>query len=79
MLALILQTLGHGRYGFFGMEGVVGLIVGIIVLIFICVVLFKLVPLIAGKLGADASTQQIIYWLCVLLVLVLFLHFFGLY
>lgn len=67
------------RYGFLGIEGFAGIIVGIIVLIFLCLILFKLTFLIAAKLGADATTQQIIYWFLVLLVFFLFLHLFGLY
>lgn len=68
-----------GRYGFLGLEGLTGIIIGVIVLIFLCLILFKLTMLVAAKLGADAATQQIIYWALVLLVFVLFLHFFGLY
>jgi hypothetical protein len=80
MFALMLQVLGtRTHFGFGGLEGVLGIIVGVIVMILICVVLFKLVPLIAAKCGADETTQQIIYWLLVLCVLLIFLHFFGLY
>jgi hypothetical protein len=82
MLALmtLFQRLGgSGHYGFFGIEGVAGIIVGVIVLIFLCLILFKLTFLVCAKLGADATTQQIVYWLLVLLVFVLFLHLFGLY
>ena len=68
-----------GRYGFLGLEGLTGIIIGVIILIFLCLILFKLVGLIATKLGADALTQQIIYWALVLLVFILFLHLFGLY
>jgi hypothetical protein len=68
-----------GRYGFLGLEGLTGIIIGVIILIFLCLILFKLVGLIATKLGADATTQQIIYWALVLLVFILFLHLFGLY
>jgi hypothetical protein len=73
-----LQLVGR-HYGFLGIEGFAGIIVGAIILIFLCLILFKLVALVAAKLGADAGWQQIIYWLLVLLVFVLFLHLFGLY
>ncbi len=76
---LALALFSIGRYGFFGLEGLTGIIVGVIVLIFLCLILFKLTFLVAAKLGADAQMQQIIYWLLVLLVFVLFLHLFGLY
>ncbi len=78
MLALAALQLSR-HYGFFGLEGLAGIIVGVIILIILCVILFKLTFLVAAKLGADATTQQIIYWLLVLLVFVLFLHWFGLY
>jgi hypothetical protein len=80
-LALALQRglEAGGRYGFLGIQGFAGIIVGVIILIFLCLILFKLTGLVAAKLGADAVTQQIIFWLLVLLVFVLFLHLFGLY
>ena len=78
MLALALIQLGH-RYGFFGIEGFAGIIVGVIILIILCAILFKIWGLLAPKLVPDAGWQQIIYWLLVLLVFVLFLHFFGLF
>jgi hypothetical protein len=68
-----------GRYGFLGLEGLTGIIIGVVILIFLCLILFKLTGLVAAKLGADAATQQIIYWVLVLLVFILFLHLFGLY
>ena len=74
-----LHPLTHGRYGFFGIEGFAGIIVGIIVLIILCVILFKIWGLIAQKLVPDVVWQQVIYWLLVLLIFVLFLHLFGLY
>lgn len=77
MWSLFLAPLG--RYGFFGIEGIAGIIVGVIILIFLCLILFKLTFLVSAKLGADATTQQIIYWLLVLLVFILFLHLFGLF
>jgi hypothetical protein len=67
------------RYGFFGIGGIAGVIIGVIILIILCVILFKIWGLLAPKLGLDASWQQIVYWLLVLLVFVLFLHLFGLY
>lgn len=68
-----------GRYGFFGIDGFAGVIIGVIILIVLCVILFKIWGLLAPKLGLDAGWQQIIYWLLVLLVVVSFLHLFGLY
>lgn len=67
------------RYGFLGIDGFAGIIVGVIILIFLCLILFKLTMLVTQKLGADAVTQQIVYWLVVLLIFCLFLHLFGLY
>jgi divalent metal cation (Fe/Co/Zn/Cd) transporter len=67
------------RYGFFGIEGLAGILVGVIILIFLCVILFKIVMLLCKKLQVDADWTQIIYWLLVLLVFLLFLHLFGLY
>lgn len=77
MLALALLQVG--RYGFFGIGGIAGVIIGVIILIILCAILFKIWGLIAPKLGLDAGWIQIIYWLLVLLVFVLFLHLFGLY
>jgi hypothetical protein len=75
-LALAMQL---ARYGFFGIQGFAGIIVGVIILIIFCAILFKIWSLLAPKLVPDAGWQQIIYWLLVLLVFVLFLHFFGLF
>jgi hypothetical protein len=72
-------ALAIGRYGFFGIEGVAGIIIGVIILIIFCAILFKIFALLAPKVGLDASWTQICYWLLVLLVFVLFLHLFGLY
>jgi phosphoglycerol transferase MdoB-like AlkP superfamily enzyme len=80
MLALATMLQWHAnRYGFLGMEGVFGIIVGIIILIIICVILFKIAGLLLPKLGLDAAWTQIVYWLLVLLVFLLFLHLLGLY
>jgi Mg2+/Co2+ transporter CorB len=67
------------HYGFFGIEGLAGVIIGLICLIIFCAILFKIWALLAPKLVSDASWHQIIYWLLVLLVFVLFLHLIGLY
>lgn len=72
-------ALAIGRYGFFGIDGLAGVIVGTIVLIILCAILFKIWGLLAPKLGLDATWIQIVYWLLVLLVFVLFLHLFGLF
>jgi hypothetical protein len=77
MLASLVAPLT--RYGFLGIDGFAGIIIGVIILIFLCLILFKLTFLVAAKLGADALTQQIIYWFLILLVFGLFLHLFGLY
>jgi hypothetical protein len=79
MISTWIQRLVAPHYGFFGIEGFAGIIVGIIVLIILCAILFKIFSLLAPKLGLDATWIQIIYWLLVLLVFVLFLHLFGLY
>jgi divalent metal cation (Fe/Co/Zn/Cd) transporter len=77
MIATLMQY--PHRYGFLGIEGFVGLIIGLI--IFICIVgaSYKLIVAVATKFQADANTIQIIYWAFVILVLLLFLHLFGLY
>jgi hypothetical protein len=77
MLSLLLAPLT--RYGFFGIEGLAGVIVGLIVLIIFCAILFKIWGLLAPKLVPDAAWQQIIYWLLVLLVFMWFLHLIGLF
>lgn len=82
MLAILmaLQPYVHQyHYGFLGIDGFVGIIIGVIILIAVVGVLWKLVSAVATKFGADGNTIQIIYWSFVLLVLLLFLHFFGLY
>ena len=78
MLAMFGEVLFR-HYGFFGIEGFAGVIIGVIILIILCAILFKIWSLLAPKLGLDAGWQQIIYWLLVLLVFVCFLHLFGLY
>jgi len=75
----LLSFAALGRYGFVGIDGIAGIIVGVIILIILCAILFKIWGLLAPKLGLDAGWIQIIYWLLVLLVFVLFLHLFGLY
>jgi len=78
MLTMI-ASLVAPHYGFLGIEGLAGVLVGVVILIFVALILFKLVGLVAAKLGADASTQQIIYWVLVLVMFILFLHLFGLF
>jgi hypothetical protein len=70
---------GIGRYGFFGIEGFFGLLVGLIVFIVLVSILFKIVGLLLPKLGVDPTWTQIIYWCMVAVVFLAFLHFFGLY
>lgn len=76
---MVSLALAIGRYGFVGIEGIAGVIVGVVILIILCAILFKIWRLLAPKLELDAGWTQIIYWLLVLLVFVLFLHLFGLY
>lgn len=79
MLKLLAMQLHPARYGFLGIEGIAGVILGIVILIIFCAILFKIWGLLAPKLGLDPGWIQICYWLLVLLVFVLFLHLFGLY
>lgn len=70
---------GFNRYGFAGIGGLFGLLVGVIVMVVIVAILFKIAKLLLPALGVVEPWVAIIYWLMVLVVFVGFLHFFGLY
>jgi hypothetical protein len=76
---LLAQLLQHTHYGFLGINGLVGLFIGLFILVVICVILFKIFRLLMTGLGVPSPWAEILYWLVVLLIFLVFLHFFGLY
>ena len=75
---LLLAQLTH-HYGFLGINGLVGLFLGLFILVVICVILFKIFKLLMVALGVPGPWDQILYWIAVLIIFLIFLHFFGLY
>jgi hypothetical protein len=76
--AMALQASVH-NWGFFGISGLFGFLIGLICLIVVCVILWKILEIILPKLGLDAGWLQVIKLLCILLIFLIFLHFFGVY
>jgi len=79
MLLLAQQVVLNHHYGFAGIEGLVGLFLGLFILVVICVILFKIFRLLMAALGVPAPWSEILYWVAVLIIFLIFLHFFGLY
>jgi hypothetical protein len=78
MLNLLAQVVGH-HYGFLGIEGIFGVLVGLIIFLFIAVILYKICLLLLAELGMPAAWINILTLLFLLVILIVFLHFFGLY
>jgi hypothetical protein len=78
MLTLLAQYAPH-HYGFFGIEGLVGIFIGLIVFIIVAAIMWKICTLLMAQVGVPASWVQILSLLFLLLILLVFLHFFGLY
>lgn len=75
---LILAQTIH-RYGFLGIDGLVGLLIGLLVFVVVVAILFKIFNLVMAALEVPAPWGQILYWVVVLIIFLAFLHFFGLY
>jgi hypothetical protein len=67
------------RYGFMGIDGIFGIFIGLICLIVVCGLGYKITMAVSAKMGADAGWQQILSLILILLIFLCFLHFFGLY
>jgi hypothetical protein len=81
MLSLLAQFnagVGH-HYGFFGIEGVFGILIGLVIFVCIAGILWKIASLIMAKFGVDSTTAQIVYWVFMLFIFLGLLHIFGLY
>jgi hypothetical protein len=76
-MLLLAQQLHH--YGFLGIDGLVGVFLGLLIFAVIVAILFKLFRLVMVALGVPAPWSEILYWVAVLLIFLMFLHFFGLY
>ena len=79
MLSLAQVVLTHHHYGFLGIDGLVGLFLGLFILVVICVILFKIFRLLMVALGVPSPWSEILYWIAVLIIFLIFLHFFGIY
>jgi hypothetical protein len=69
MLSLFLQI---GRYGFFGLHGLIGILVGVIFMIFVCVIVWRIVEILAKKSGLDADWLTVIRLVAMLIVVIIF-------
>lgn len=64
--------------GFFGQSGPIWAFLGFIALCVIIAILFKIFKLLLPQLGVGEPWVQIIYWLAVLLLVILFVNYaFG--
>jgi len=75
----MLAQLATHHYGFLGIDGLIGLFIGLFILVVVCVILFKIFRLLMVALGVPDPWSGILYWLAVLIIFLIFLHFFGLY
>lgn len=76
-MLILAQTL-H-RYGFLGIDGLVGIFIGLIIFVVIVAILFKIFNLLLAAVGVPGPWVTILYWVAVLIIFLAFLHFFGLY
>jgi len=66
------------RIGFFGQSGLLWALLGFICFCVVVAILFKIVNLALPALGVTAPWAQIIYWVMVLILFVVFLNYaFG--
>lgn len=72
---MLLAQLHH--YGFFGIDGLIGLIVGLLVFVVLAAILWHLFKAVMAAVGVPAPWNEVIYWLVVLLIFLMFCHFFG--
>jgi hypothetical protein len=82
MLALLAQLHPgryHSGYGFFSIDGPIGLFVALVVFLCIAFVLWRIAAIVMRKFGVDADIVQIVYLLFLVCVLAEFLHIVGLY
>jgi hypothetical protein len=79
MLSFAQVVLTHHHYGFLGIGGLIGIFIGLFIFIVIAALLFKIFRLVLSGLGVPAPWPEVLYWLAVLLIFLMFLHFFGLY
>jgi hypothetical protein len=72
-LALLVHPIG-----FFGQTGIIWALLGLICLVVVLAILFKIVFLALPALGVTEPWISIIYWLCVLVAFVAFINYaFG--
>jgi hypothetical protein len=77
-LATMLQVVGGHHIGFFGVNGILGLLLGLVFLIVVCALLFKIFMLLLPKLGVSADWVNILYWVFVLIIFIaVFTAVFG--
>jgi hypothetical protein len=76
MLATLLL---QGRVAFFGVQGLIGFLIGLIVFIVIAVILMKILGLVLPKLGVDPTWTQVIYLICCLILFLIFLQVVGIW
>ena len=78
-MLMLLQPYIH-HYGFLGIDGLVGVIIGIVVFVILAAIIYQVLnAALAIFPGITEPMKNLIRWLIILLVFVLFLHFFGLY
>lgn len=71
--------LGGSHYGFFGIPGVFGIFIGIIALIIVAAIFWKILSLLLPAVGVGQPWVEIIYWCFVLCLVIAFAHLFGFY
>jgi divalent metal cation (Fe/Co/Zn/Cd) transporter len=79
MLLLAQQVILNHHYGFLGINGLIGILIGLVIFVVIVTILFKIFNLLLAAVGVPAPWSAILYWVCVLIIFLAFLHFFGLY
>lgn len=79
MLATMLQ-LGTRHYGFLGIDGFIGIVIGLVVFSLLAFIVYQLLNALMGLWpAATEPMKNVVRWLVILLMFLFFLHFLGLY
>ena len=71
--------LAQVHVGFFGLHGLIGFLVGLIVFIIVGVILWKILTLLLSKVPIDGTWQTIILLLLALIFILVFLQTVGIW
>jgi hypothetical protein len=76
---MALQVVRESHIHFFGLNGLIGALVGLLIFIVIAVLLFRIITALMPALGLGAPWNSVIYWILVLILFLIFLGFMGIF